>query len=163
MQVPLTLREHIPAPNCPYISVHLNLPDLRYPLWNDCLLESFGKDFSKGRLVHRTYYCPFSTLIQDVPSPPYLIAGDHLFEWIHSHHTFPTCVVLFKVNPLTHSPTPEVSVDQHSIYGCPIYTVTFWDIPRCIPPILRHSLKEIEDTLEADLSGVCLNSLLTIS
>ena len=45
------------------------------------------------------------------PTPPLLIAGDHLFEWIHSYHTFPAFVVLFTVNPLTHSPTPEVSVD----------------------------------------------------
>ena len=134
MQVPLTLKDHIPAPNCPYIPIRLPLPDLRYPLWNHHLLESFEKDFSKGRLVHRAYYHPFATLSNNVPSPPYLIAGDHLFEWIHSHHTFPTCVVLFTVNPLTHSPTPEVSVDQHTIYGCPIYTVTFWDIPRYIPP-----------------------------
>ena len=57
------------------------------------------------------------------------------------------------VNPLTHSPTPEVSVDRHSIYSCPIYTVTFWDIPRYIPPILCHSLKEIKDALEADLES----------
>ena len=120
-------------------------------LWNHRLLESFGKDFSKGRPVHWAYYHPFSILVQDVPSPPYLITCDHLFEWIHSHHTFPACVVLFTANPLTHSPTPEVSVDQHSIYGCPIYMVTFWDIPQCIPPILHYSLKEIEDTLEADL------------
>ena len=63
------------------------------------------------------------------------------------------CVVLFTVNPLTHSPTPEVSVDRHTIYGCPIYTVTFWDIPHYIPPILRTSLKEIEDALEADLDS----------
>ena len=54
---------------------------------------------------------------------------------------------------LTHFPIPEVSVDRHSIYGCPIYTVTFWDIPRYIPPILCHSLKEIEDVLEADLKS----------
>ena len=98
MQVPLTLKEHIPAPNCPYIPIHLDLPDLRYPLWNCCLLKSFDKDFSKGRLVHGAYYRPFSTLVQDVPSPPYLIAGDHLFERIHSYHTVPTCVVLFTVN-----------------------------------------------------------------
>ena len=32
-------------------------------------------------------------------------------------------------------------------------TVTFWDIPRYIPPILRHFLKEIEDALEADLES----------
>ena len=153
MQVPLTLKDHIPAPNCPYIPLRLPLPDLRYPLWNHRLLESFEKDFSKGRLVHRAYYRPFATLSNNVPSPPYLIAGDHLFEWIHSHHTFPTCVVLFTVNPLTHSPTPEISVDRHTIYSCPIYTVTFWDIPRYIPPILRASLKEIEDTLEADLDS----------
>ena len=158
MQVPLTLKAHIPAPNCPYVPVHLDLLDLRYPLWNHHLLESFGKDFSKGRLVHQAYYHPFSTLIQDVPSPPYLIAGDHLFEWIHSRHTLTTCVVLFTVNPLTHSPTPEVSVNRHFIYGCPIYMVTFWDIPRYIPPILHHSLKEIEDTLEAELNSflMCL-------
>ena len=116
-------------------------------------MESLGKDFSKGQLVHRAYYRPFSTLLNDIPSPPHLIAGDRLFEWIHSYHTFPACVVLFTVNPLTHSRTPEVSVDRHTIYGCPIYTVTFWDIPRYIPPILRHSLKEIEDTLEADLDS----------
>ena len=153
MQVPLTLKDHIPAPNCPYIPIRLPLPDLRYPLWNHCLLESFKKDFSKGRLVHRAYYCPFATLSNNVPSPPYLIAGDHLFEWIHPHYTFPTCVVLFTVNPLTHSLTLEVSVDRHTIYGCPIYTVTFWDIPRYIPPILRASLKELEDALEADLDS----------
>ena len=86
-------------------------------------------------------------------TPPLLIAGDHLFEWIHSYHTFPACVVLFTVNPLTHSPTPEVSVDRHTIYGCPIYTVTFWDIPRYIPPILHTSLQTIEDALEADLES----------
>ena len=153
MQVSFTLKDHIPAPNCPYIPVRLDLPDLRYPLWNHRLLESFGKDFSKGRLVHRAYYRPFSSLIQDIPSPPYLIAGDHLFEWIHPHHTFPACVVLFTVNLLAHSPTPEVSVDQHTIDGCPLYTVTFWDIPHYIPPILHHSLKEIKDTLEADLES----------
>ena len=59
----------------------------------------------------------------------------------------------YSVNPLTHSPTPEVSVDRHTIYSCPIYTVTFWDIPCYIPPILRTSLKEIEDALEADLDS----------
>ena len=46
-----------------------------------------------------------------------------------------------------------VSVDRHTIYGCPIYTVTFWDIPCYIPPILHASLKEIEDALEADLDS----------
>ena len=153
MQVPFTLKDHIPAANCPYIPIHPDLPDLRYPLWNHRLLESFEKDFSKGRLVHWAYYRPFTTLSNNVPSPPYLIAGDHLFEWIHSHHTFPACVVLFTVNPLTHSPTPEVSVDRHTIYGFPIYTVTFCDIPCYISPILRHSLKEIEDALEADLES----------
>ena len=61
--------------------------------------------------------------------------------------------MLFTVNPLTHSPTPEVSVDRHTIYGCPIYTVTFWDFPCYIPPVLRASLKEIEDALEADLDS----------
>ena len=61
--------------------------------------------------------------------------------------------MLFTVNPLTHSPTPEVSVDRHTIYGCPIYTVTFWDIPHYIPPILCHSLQEVEDVLEADLES----------
>ena len=156
MQAPLTLKDHIPAPNAPYVPIRFPIPDLRYPLWNHRLLESFEKDFSKGQLVHRAYYCPFTTLSNNVPSPPYLIAGDHLFEWIHSHHTFPACVVLFTVNPLTHSLTPEVSVDRHTIYGCPIYTVTFWDFPRYISPILRASLKEIEDALEADL-----NSFLT--
>ena len=89
MQVPLTLKDHIPAPNCPYVPIRLPLPDLRYPLWNHRLLESFEKDFSKGRLVHRAYYHPFATLSNNVPSPPHLIAGDHLFEWIHSPHTFP--------------------------------------------------------------------------
>ena len=153
MQVPLTLKDHIPAPNTPYVPVCFPIPDLRYPLWNHRLLESFEKNFSKGRLVHRAYYCPFTSVSNNVPSPPYLIAGDHLFEWIHSHHTFPAYVVLFTVNPLTHSPTPEVSVDRHSIYGCPIYIVTFWDFPRYIPPILRASLKEIEDALEADLEN----------
>ena len=39
------------------------------------------------------------------------------------------------------------------IYGCPIYTVTFWDIPRYIPPILCTSLQTIEDVLEADLES----------
>ena len=153
MRVPFTLKDHIPTPNCPYIPIRLGLPDLRYPLWNHRLLESFKKDHSKGQLVHRAYYHPFTTLSHNIPSPPYLIAGDHLFEWIHSHHTFPTCVVLFTVNPLTHSPTPEVPVDRHTIYGCPIYTVTFWDIPRYIPPILHASLREIEDALEADLDS----------
>ena len=153
MQVPLTLKDHIPAPNCPYLPLRFDIPDIRYPLWNHRLIESFGKDYSKGRLVHRAYYRPFSFLVQDVPTPPLLIAGDHLFEWIHSHHTFPACVVLFTVNPLTHSPTPEVSVDRRAIYGCPIYTVTFWDIPPYIPPILRSSLQTIEDTLEADLES----------
>ena len=85
MQVPFTLKDHIPAPNCPYIPIRLDLPNLGYPLWNHHLLESFEKDFSKGRLVHRAYYRPFATLLHNVPSPPYLIAGDHLFEWIHSH------------------------------------------------------------------------------
>ena len=153
MQVPLTLKDHIPAPNCPYIPIRFPIADIRYPLWNHRLIESFGKDYSKGRLVHRAYYRPFTFLVQDVPTPPILIAGDHLFEWIHSHHTFPACVVLFTVNPLTHSPTPEVSVDRHTIYGCPIYMVTFWDIPRYIPPILRSSLQNIEDALEADLES----------
>ena len=162
MQVPLTLKDHIPAPNAPSVPVCFPIPDLRYPLWNHRLLESLEKDFSKGRLVHRAYYRPFAILSNNVPSPPYLIAGDHLFEWIHSHHTFPACVVLFTVNPLTHSPTPGVSVDRHTIYGCPIYTVTFWDFPRYIPPTLRASLKEIEDALEADLDSflTCLEVVI---
>ena len=32
-------------------------------------------------------------------------------------------------------------------------TVTFWDIPQYNTPILRHSLNEIEDALEADLDS----------
>ena len=52
MQVPLTLKEHIPAPDYPYIPIHLDIPDLQYPLWNHRLLESFSKDFTKGRLIH---------------------------------------------------------------------------------------------------------------
>ena len=48
MQVPLTLKDHIPAPNAPYIPIRFPIPDLRYPLWNHRLLESFEKDFSKG-------------------------------------------------------------------------------------------------------------------
>ena len=48
MQVPLTLKDHIPAPNHPYLPLRFPLPDLRYPLWNHRLLESFEKDFSKG-------------------------------------------------------------------------------------------------------------------
>ena len=131
MQVPLTPKDHIPAPNCLCIPIRLPLPDLRYPLWNHRLLESFEKDFSKGRLVHQAYYRPFATLSNNVPSPPYLIAGDHLFEWIHSHHTFPTCVVLFTVNPLTHSPTPADSVDRHTI--CQEYVYMVHLFPSLLP------------------------------
>ena len=107
MQVPLTLKDHIPAPNCPYIPIRFPIADIRYPLWNHRLIESFGKDYSKGRLVHRAYYRPFSFLVQDVPTPPILIAGDHLFEWIHSYHT------VRGVPELTPDCTPE---EQRSGY-----------------------------------------------
>ena len=59
--------------------------------------------------------------------------------------------MLFSVHPLTHSKTPEVLVDQHTIYGCPFYHVIFWDLPRYIPPSLRLSLENIEEALEADI------------
>ena len=153
MQVPLTFKDTIPAPNHPYIPVRPGLPDIRYPLWNHHLIETFNQNYSKGRLIHKAYYRPFSTLEQDVPSPPFLIAGDHLFEWIHSAHTFPACVVLFTVHPLTHSESPEVLTDRHTIYDCPFYHVIFWDIPRYIPPLLRQSLETIDEVLEADLTS----------
>ena len=51
MQVPLSLKDFIPAPDHPYIPVRPGIPDLRYPLWNHRHIESFNKDFTKGRLV----------------------------------------------------------------------------------------------------------------
>ena len=56
------------------------LPDARFHLWNQQLLRSLNTDIPYGHLVHKAYYRPFSTLLHNVFTPPYLIAGDHLFE-----------------------------------------------------------------------------------
>src|SRR5258707_7077862 len=144
MSVPPLSVPSIPDPlprHVPYIQI----PDIRLNLWAYRLLRSFQINRTSGQLVHIPYYRPFSSIIPSYAQPPFLLAGDHYFEWRSRHHSYPICTVLFSVNPAFQFASPQVINGTHFYYKCPDLHILYWDLPFSIPSLIVDLLQELED------------------
>ena len=116
------------------------------------LLRSLQINWTSGQLVHCPYYRPFSALDSGTIVPPFLVGGDHLFEWRSLHHQLPIVTVLFSVHPGFDFPSPRVLITNSTTYACPSIVVLWWDIPADPPFTVLEYLYDLNPLLEEDLT-----------
>jgi len=161
----------LPNPHPSPIPIPLvRVPDIRLDAWAYRLLRSLQVNRSNDRLVHRPYYRPFSTLDQGHVHPPFLLGGDHHFEWRHPSHQYPLATVNFSINPLYQFASPRVIITNHLLFSCPSIQILYWDCPQHLPVAATELLFIQEEELDlgtaffiADLEEFCQAYFLPIS
>jgi hypothetical protein len=145
---------YIPLPNphpsqfpIPFTPVR----DVRQDLWNYRLLRSLQVNITTDQLVHCPYYRPFSSLDAGFTSPPFLIGGDHHFEWRSSSHHQPILTLLISIHPGYQFSTPQVIISNSLTHACPSIHLLHWDCPIELPNKVREFIQELDDALEEDL------------
>ena len=121
-------------------------------LYSYRLLKSLQTNWTSGQLIHCPYYRPFSALDSGVVVSPFLVGGDHLFEWRSSFHHQPLVTVLFSVHPGFDFPSPRILITNSTSHACPSIVVLWWDIPTEPPFTVLEYLYELNPLLEEDLT-----------